>query len=103
MNAISRPLGLHEGLVSMPGEWVSWRRFVPSTLAAKISVLPESERATIRIGDADAVGPDALVIKESSIERMQVIAEILAKSVVLARNERRRAQDVAAAQRGPSP
>lgn len=49
--------------------------------------VPESERATIRIGDADAVGPDALVIKESSIERMQVIAEILAKSVVLARNE----------------
>ncbi|HEX8114215.1 MAG TPA: RMD1 family protein [Kofleriaceae bacterium] len=49
--------------------------------------VPESERATIRIGDADAVEPDALVIKESSIERMQVIAEILAKSVVLARNE----------------
>jgi required for meiotic nuclear division protein 1 len=49
--------------------------------------VPESERATIRIGDADAVETDALVIKESSIERMQVIAEILAKSVVLARNE----------------
>ncbi len=49
--------------------------------------VPESERATIRIGDTDAVEPDALVIKESSIERMQVIAEILAKSVVLARNE----------------
>ena len=49
--------------------------------------VPESERATIQIGDADAVERDALVIKESSIERMQVIAEILAKSVVLARNE----------------
>jgi uncharacterized Rmd1/YagE family protein len=49
--------------------------------------VPESERATIRIGDVDAVEPDALVLKESSIERMQVIAEILAKSVVLARNE----------------
>jgi uncharacterized Rmd1/YagE family protein len=49
--------------------------------------VPESERAAIRIGDADAVEPEALVIKESSIERMQVIAEILAKSVVLARNE----------------
>jgi uncharacterized Rmd1/YagE family protein len=49
--------------------------------------VPETERATIRIGDADAVEPDALVLKESSIERMQVIAEILAKSVVLARNE----------------
>jgi uncharacterized Rmd1/YagE family protein len=49
--------------------------------------VPETERATIRIGDADAVEPDALVVRESSIERMQVIAEILAKSVVLARNE----------------
>jgi uncharacterized Rmd1/YagE family protein len=49
--------------------------------------VPESERATIRIGDADSVEPDALIVKESSIERMQVIAEILAKSVVLARNE----------------
>lgn len=49
--------------------------------------VPESEGATIRIGDADSVEPDALFVKESSIERMQVIAEILAKSVVLARNE----------------
>src|SRR5215468_4909538 len=49
--------------------------------------VPESERATIRIGDADSVEPDAVILKESSIERMQIIAEILAKSVVLARNE----------------
>jgi len=49
--------------------------------------VPETERATIRIGDADSVEPDALILKESSIDRMQVIAEILAKSVVLARNE----------------
>ncbi|HEX7842868.1 MAG TPA: RMD1 family protein [Kofleriaceae bacterium] len=49
--------------------------------------VPESERATIRIGDVDSVEPDALIVKESSIERLQVIAEILAKSVVLARNE----------------
>jgi uncharacterized Rmd1/YagE family protein len=47
----------------------------------------ESERATIQIGEVDSVEPDALIIKESSIDRMQVIAEILAKSVVLARNE----------------
>jgi uncharacterized Rmd1/YagE family protein len=47
----------------------------------------ESERATIRLADADAVEPDALILKESSIDRLQVIAEILAKSVVLARNE----------------
>lgn len=48
---------------------------------------PEVERAVIKIGDADAVEPDALILKESSIERLQVVAEILAKSVVLARNE----------------
>lgn len=49
--------------------------------------VPEVERAVIRIGEADFVEPDALILKESSIERLQVIAEILAKSVVLARNE----------------
>jgi uncharacterized Rmd1/YagE family protein len=48
---------------------------------------PEVERANIRLGEQDAVEPDALILKESSIERMQVVAEILAKSVVLARNE----------------
>ena len=48
---------------------------------------PETERAQIRLGDADAVEPDALVIKEVSIERLQVIAEILGKSVNLARHE----------------
>lgn len=49
---------------------------------------PETERAMIRVGDVDSVDPDALIVRESSIERLQVIAEILAKSVVLARNER---------------
>src|SRR5215468_3526548 len=34
--------------------------------------VPESERATIRIGDADSVEPDAVILKESSIERMQI-------------------------------
>ncbi len=48
---------------------------------------PETERATIRIGEADAVEPDALILRERSIERLQVVAEILAKSVVVARNE----------------
>jgi len=47
----------------------------------------ESERAMIRVGDPEGVEPDALVLKEVTIERLQVIAEILAKSVVLARNE----------------
>ena len=48
---------------------------------------PEVERAVIRLGEQEAVEPDALIIKESSIERLQVVAEILAKSVVLAHNE----------------
>lgn len=48
---------------------------------------PETERANIRVGEADTVEPDAVILRESSIERMQVVAEILAKSVVLARNE----------------
>lgn len=47
----------------------------------------ESERASVRLGDTDAVEPDALVFKALSIERLQVIAEILGKSVVLARHE----------------
>lgn len=51
----------------------------------------EHERATIRVGERDAVEPDALVIGELSVERLQVIGEILAKSVVLARHE----QDIA--------
>lgn len=48
---------------------------------------PETERAIIKLGDADAVEPDALIVREASIERLQVVAEILAKSVVVARNE----------------
>jgi uncharacterized Rmd1/YagE family protein len=51
----------------------------------------EIERATVRIGDADGVEPDALLLKDVSIEKLQVIAEILGKSVVLARYE----QDIA--------
>ncbi|HEY4178638.1 MAG TPA: RMD1 family protein [Kofleriaceae bacterium] len=47
----------------------------------------EVETAIIRLGESDAVEPDALILKESSVERLQVVAEILAKSVVLARNE----------------
>ncbi|HEY5947206.1 MAG TPA: RMD1 family protein [Kofleriaceae bacterium] len=47
----------------------------------------ETERAMVRVGDADTVEPDAIVLRELSIERLQVIAEILGKSVVLARYE----------------
>ncbi len=48
---------------------------------------PETERAQIKIGEIDTVEPDAVILKEASIERLQVVAEILAKSVVVARNE----------------
>jgi uncharacterized Rmd1/YagE family protein len=47
----------------------------------------ESERAMIRIGEADAVEPDSLLLREISVERLQVVAEILGKSVTLARYE----------------
>jgi uncharacterized Rmd1/YagE family protein len=47
----------------------------------------ETERATVRLGDADGVEPDALVVREISVERVQVIAEILGKSVTLGRYE----------------
>lgn len=48
---------------------------------------PETERAIVRIADADGVEPDAITIREVTIERLQVIGDVLAKSVVLARHE----------------
>ncbi|NVB82824.1 MAG: RMD1 family protein [Kofleriaceae bacterium] len=47
----------------------------------------ETERAYVRVGDADALEPDAIIIKEVTVERLQVIAEVLAKSVILQRHE----------------
>lgn len=47
----------------------------------------EFERAVVRQGDADAVEPDAIVMKEITIEKLQVLAEILGKSVVLSHYE----------------
>lgn len=47
----------------------------------------ETERVLVRVGDNDGVEPDALIVRELSIDRMQVIAEILGKSVILARYE----------------
>ena len=47
----------------------------------------ETERATVRIGDADGIEPDALILKDVTIEKLQVIAVILGKSVILARYE----------------
>jgi len=47
----------------------------------------ESEHATIRLADADGVEPDSLLLREISVERLQAVAEILGKSVTLARYE----------------
>jgi len=47
----------------------------------------ESERAIVRLAEADGIEPDALTIRQVTVERLQVIGEILAKSVVLARHE----------------
>jgi len=47
----------------------------------------ESERATIRLADVEGIEPDALLLREITVERLQVIAEILGKSVTLARYE----------------
>ncbi|HSN24998.1 MAG TPA: RMD1 family protein [Kofleriaceae bacterium] len=47
----------------------------------------ELERATLRTGDADSIEPDAIIVKEVTLERLQIIAEVLGKSVVLARYE----------------
>ncbi|HUS32371.1 MAG TPA: RMD1 family protein [Kofleriaceae bacterium] len=48
---------------------------------------PEVERATVRVGDADGVEPDAIIVKEVTVGRLQVIAEALGKSAILARYE----------------
>ncbi len=68
---------------------IQQERFV-SDLGQRVSdkyAKHELERATVRTGDADGVEPDAIIIKELTLERLQVIAEILGKSVILARHE----------------
>jgi uncharacterized Rmd1/YagE family protein len=47
----------------------------------------ETERATVRLADADGVDPDSLMVRELTVERLQTVAEILGKSVTLARYE----------------
>jgi len=47
----------------------------------------EAERATVRLGDADGIEPDSVIMKEITIERLQVLAEVLGKSVILSRHE----------------
>jgi uncharacterized Rmd1/YagE family protein len=47
----------------------------------------EVERATVRVAESDGVDRDALLVRELSVERLQVIAEILGKSVILAHHE----------------
>ena len=73
---------------------IQQERFI-ADLGARISdryTTAESERAVVRLGDTDAIEPDALIIKELTIDRLQVIAEILGKSVILARYELRVAE-----------
>jgi uncharacterized Rmd1/YagE family protein len=74
---------------------IQQERFIADLGARVVGKAPrqETERATVRLGDGDAVEPDGIVLRELSIERLQVIAEILGKSVVLARYE----QDIAEA------
>src|SRR6185312_13996630 len=43
----------------------------------------ETERATVRLGDTEGVEPDAMILKGVAIEKLQIIAEILGKSVIL--------------------
>jgi uncharacterized Rmd1/YagE family protein len=47
----------------------------------------ETERAYVRVSDGEGIEPDAILIKEVTVERLQVIAEVLAKSVILQRHE----------------
>jgi uncharacterized Rmd1/YagE family protein len=56
----------------------------------------ETERALLRVAEADGVEPDALTVRELSYDRLQVIAEILGKSVILARYEQSIAEAFAA-------
>ncbi len=68
---------------------IQQERFI-ADLGARIhgrSKVQETERSMVRIGEADAIEPDGIVLRELSIERLQVIAEILGKSVVLSRYE----------------
>jgi uncharacterized Rmd1/YagE family protein len=72
---------------------IQQERFI-SDLGARVQgryKTAETERATVRVGDADGVEPDAIILKDCTIEKLQVIAGILGKSVVLARYE----QDIA--------
>lgn len=73
---------------------IQQERFI-ADLGSRISdryTTTESERAVVRLGETDAIEPDALILKELTIDRLQVIAEILGKSVILARYELRVAE-----------
>jgi uncharacterized Rmd1/YagE family protein len=68
---------------------IQQERFL-SDLGARISGRhdkPETERATIRIAEVEGIEPDSVVLRELTVERLQVVAEILGKSVTLARYE----------------
>lgn len=81
---------LRSGVVILFGvDAITQDRFI-SDLEKRISgryEKPEIERAIVKVGEADGVEPDALIIKEPTIGRLQVIAEALGRSVILARYE----------------
>lgn len=63
---------------------IQQERFI-ADLGARIqgrAARQEIERVVVRSGDTDAIEPDGIVVRELSIERLQVIGEILGKSVV---------------------
>jgi uncharacterized Rmd1/YagE family protein len=85
-----RVVVLRAGAVVLFGVDPATEQRVLAELAPRISrpfANPEIERAVIRIGDGDRVDPDAIRIADRAPERLQLIAEALGKSVVLARYE----------------
>lgn len=48
---------------------------------------PETERVRIRVADADRIESEGIAIGGLDVERLQLIAEIMGKSVILARHE----------------
>lgn len=81
---------MRAGIVVLFGvDPIDQERFLAS-LEPRISqphVHIETERAIIQVGDADTVETDTMIVRELTIERLQLIAEVLGKSVVLARYE----------------
>jgi required for meiotic nuclear division protein 1 len=81
---------LRSGVIVLCGvDAITAERFI-SDLGKRIQdryERPEIEKATVRVGEIDGVEPDAIIVKEVTINRLQVIAEALGKSAIMARYE----------------